>query len=348
MSVNTMNIPPLFLFIKDVGKIGISVKSKFDSSTLVNSLEMDAKINQKYCGSNQCKFLFAYHVPEQETSANAHFFTFIQLAEMLNRTIVLVNVQHSRLESYDLIINKTTFNIGSKYAWKERNNNRLMIKNLTRSFNLDDEVLLIRHQIPTPLFPSKGQVIPLPYANHLIEAANNATNQLKPFIAIHWRMETSKPEMMPICVKSLIKYINKLQKNIGIYKIYLATDYPLVNAKAQSSTFHIISEQHHDAIKLLNSTFTLNTWVSMKTLDVLINKFPEYKKEINEEFRGSGLQGIFDKLVMSNSSYFISGPKGCGYITSKFSKKISEIRRLMQSKDKNILNDITRWPLDKD
>ncbi|CAI2183110.1 5476_t:CDS:2 [Funneliformis geosporum] len=345
---------------------------------------MDAKINQKYCGSNQCKFLFAYHVPEQETSANAHFFTFIQLAEMLNRTIVLVNVQHSRLEScrkfpfnfyynvdaimkmfpnvkfitqqsfldwtreHDLIINKTTFNIGSKYAWKERNNNRLMIKNLTRSFNLDDEVLLIRHQIPTPLFPSKGQVIPLPYANHLIEAANNATNQLKPFIAIHWRMETSKPEMMPICVKSLIKYINKLQKNIGIYKIYLATDYPLVNAKAQSSTFHIISEQHHDAIKLLNSTFTLNTWVSMKTLDVLINKFPEYKKEINEEFRGSGLQGIFDKLVMSNSSYFISGPKGCGYITSKFSKKISEIRRLMQSKDKNILNDITRWPLDKD
>ncbi|CAI2165551.1 3312_t:CDS:1 [Funneliformis geosporum] len=129
---------------------------------------------------------------------------------------------------------------------------------------------------------------------------------------------------MPICVKSLIKYIHKLQKDIDIYSIYLATDYPLVNAgrkKAQSSTFHIISEQHYDAIKLLNNTFTLNTWASMKALDVLFYKFPEYKKEINEEFTGSGLQGIFDKLVMINSSYFISGPKGCVYIRSKFTKK---------------------------
>ncbi|CAI2170958.1 7332_t:CDS:2, partial [Funneliformis geosporum] len=102
-----------------------------------------------------------------ESSANAHSFTFIQLAEILYRTIVL------------------TF---------------------------------------------KGKVIPLPYANHLIEAANNATNLIRPFIAIDWRMENG---------------------------------YPLVNAgrkKTQSSKFLIIPEQHYDAIKLLNSTFNLNTW----------------------------------------------------------------------------------------
>ncbi|CAG8770512.1 9123_t:CDS:1, partial [Funneliformis caledonium] len=127
----------------------------------------------------------------------------------------------------DLMINKTTIKLGSKGSWKEINNNKLLIKTLTRLLDLDDEVLLIRHQIPSPLFPSMGEVINLPYANHLIEAANNATNQLGPFIAIHWRMETGEPEMMPICVKSLIKYVNKLQAEIGIYNIYFATDYPL-------------------------------------------------------------------------------------------------------------------------
>ncbi|CAG8732999.1 8008_t:CDS:1, partial [Funneliformis mosseae] len=62
----------------------------------------------------------------------------------------------------------------------------------------------------------------------------------------------------------------------------------------------------------------------------------------------SGLQGIFDKLVLTNSSYFISGPEGCGYISSKFSKRIGEARRLLLNGGTNILNDITRWPLDND
>src|SRR5437763_7462065 len=76
-------------------------KNKLDVQSVSNplTLESDNKINRKYCESDECKFLFAYHVPEQETSANFHFYSFIQLAEMLNRTIVLVNVQHSRLES---------------------------------------------------------------------------------------------------------------------------------------------------------------------------------------------------------------------------------------------------------
>ncbi|CAI2185258.1 7323_t:CDS:1, partial [Funneliformis geosporum] len=63
-----------------------------------------------------------------------------------------------------------------------------------------------------------------------------------------------------------------------------------MNAETQSLTFPIISEQHqHIYFKYLGIN---------ENMDVLFNKFPEYKKQINEEFRGSGLQGIFDKLVM--------------------------------------------------
>src|ERR1051325_7615063 len=181
---------------------------------------------------------FSLIIPEQETSANFHFYSFIQLAEMLNRTIVLVNVQHSRLESCrklpfnfyydvdgikkmfpnvkfitqkdflnwtrernnkptsthryimqeknplilnkdyldlekeclnqfdltfnnkdDFIINKTTINLGPKDVWRETNNNILMIQRLIKFLNVDDEVPLIRHLLPVPLFPSKGSVI---------------------------------------------------------------------------------------------------------------------------------------------------------------------------------------------
>ncbi|CAI2165548.1 2028_t:CDS:2 [Funneliformis geosporum] len=140
---------------------------------------------------------------------------------------------------WDHELNDRSFRKGMLTAVDENN-----IQELKKLY---DEVLLIRHQILTPLFPSKGKV--LPYANHLIEAANNATNQLTPYITIHWRMENM---------------------NAG-------------RKKAQSSTFHIISEQHHDAIKLLNRTFTLNTWASMKALDVL---FKNLMKNLENEIYG--------------------------------------------------------------
>ncbi|CAG8497763.1 11205_t:CDS:2 [Rhizophagus irregularis] len=118
-----------------------------------------------------------------------------------------------------------------KDVWRKYSNNILMIDNLMKLLNVKEEVLLIRHLLPVPLFPSKG-----------------------------------------------------------------TTDYPLINVgenKAQSTTFHIITNYHHDAIKLLNGTFNLNTWVSMKTLNYLFNEFP---------LQGSGIQGIFDELILTNSN----------------------------------------------
>lgn len=104
------------------------------------------------------------------------------------------------------------------------------------------------------------------------------------------------------------------------------------NIKAQSLTFHVITEQHHDAIKLLNETFELNTWASMKSLNYLYNEFPNHENVIHEELEGSGIQGIFNKLVLINSNYFISGPEGCAHAR----------RTLMRNGNPNILNNITR------
>ncbi|GBB93385.1 hypothetical protein RclHR1_02160011 [Rhizophagus clarus] len=57
----------------------------------------DVEVNQKYCQSDECRFLFAYYPPEQETQANQHFLSFLQLAERLNRIMVLTNVGDSHI-----------------------------------------------------------------------------------------------------------------------------------------------------------------------------------------------------------------------------------------------------------
>nr|CAG8433140.1 659_t:CDS:1 [Entrophospora candida]CAG8586489.1 12856_t:CDS:1 [Entrophospora candida] len=46
--------------------------------------------------NNNCKFIFPYFIIEQETKSNLHIRTFVQLAEALNRILVLPNVGSSR------------------------------------------------------------------------------------------------------------------------------------------------------------------------------------------------------------------------------------------------------------
>ncbi|CAG8727504.1 14024_t:CDS:1, partial [Racocetra fulgida] len=63
------------------------------------TLEQGIEINQKDFGANESKFLFTYTVEEQESQSNRHFDTIIQIAQLMNRTVVLTNVGGSRISS---------------------------------------------------------------------------------------------------------------------------------------------------------------------------------------------------------------------------------------------------------
>lgn len=434
------NVSNYLFYIKEqngtVENIGEYEPTHTSDTTLINNTEADdvkiahdIEINKRYCGSAECKFLFAHYITEQESQANSHFYSFIQLAEMLNRTIVLVNVQNSRLGScqnlpfsfyYNVEAIKALFPrvnfitqqdfqswtkqlyrkpntvfryieqdgipnttrtitidldvllkdecleqfdfkfkdddsifkmhyIGLKSYWSTPMSNLVIIDYLTKHLDLNEPVLLIRHELRYPLFPSKGPIVPLPYANHLVKAANKVKDRLGEYIGIHWRMESAKPELMPACAKGLIKYIKKMKVTSSIENVFFATDYPLTNVgenKTQSNTFLNINNNHHLAMKQLRTAFKLNTWVSTRSLDYLYEAFPEYKKEIDHEFDESGIQGILDKLVLIGGDYFVSGPRQCARILSNFTKRISEERqRLIDDGDKTIRNDISRWTL---
>ncbi|RHZ72471.1 hypothetical protein Glove_242g113 [Diversispora epigaea] len=255
-----------------------------------------------------------------------------------------------------------------------------MLKFLTKvlSETTNYEVIMILNRSPREMLPLIHKQIP--YSPYIYQQSREVIDKLRPYIAIHWRMEQATPENMPRCAKHLLKTLLRVKKSHGIKNVYLATDYPLLGGKAQSETFYVISKFHtkamdilgvpitdgkssnntdgvdnkintnidaegledlvEDEIKenLINDDETIsNTWVSLK-------RFQEYRNnsEYEEEFKGSGIHGILDKLLCINADYFLSGPKGCARVVSSFTRLIrherQELYKTRNSKLKNVIN----------
>ncbi|CAJ0910279.1 13577_t:CDS:2 [Entrophospora sp. SA101] len=175
---------------------------------------------------------------------------------------------------------------------------------LMKEFDTDVEILLIRYILYGGEFLEKGSV--LAYAKHIVEASSRVVNKLKPFIAIHWRMESADEELAPKC---------SLQLN------------------------------HHLAISYLNSLLSVKTWVSMKALDYLSDDKRLDQKAVQHELKGAGVQGIMDKLILMNADYFVSGPSGCARIRSLYTYKIKEGRKkiIREQKNTNLKNIVYIW-----
>ncbi|RHZ72462.1 hypothetical protein Glove_242g85 [Diversispora epigaea] len=382
----------------------------------------DHRINRKYCGSNECKFLFAYCVMEQETRANLHFLTFTQIALKLNRIIVLTNVGDSRIRtckpfSFDFYYNieflrkrfpnlkfitQNDFRLWTKERFQKPNTDHTLISigppftteilnfsssyrknyyknyclnkfdlnfdektifktiNVKKSVNMDDirnfviknsqtdvEVLLYGHNLRFSLFDQSSK---MEYAPHLLIAAKEVSKSLHPYIAIHWRMETGNNEMMPGCATKLVKRIKALKYKYGIKNTYFATDYPLLGERSQSSTFRNITAFHYKAMGIIKSSPILfKNWTSINIIKYLKNvnalkKFGEkFEQELGKELTGPGIQGIFDKLILLHSDYFIGGPAGCCRTTSSFTNYITNGRKILKEKNKKIKNIYTQW-----
>ncbi|CAG8852458.1 44699_t:CDS:1, partial [Gigaspora margarita] len=361
----------------------------------------------------------------QETQSNRHFISYIQIAELLGRTMVLTNVGQSsiswlkdfpfdfyydvdelskkfpkvkfisqdkfqkwaeerynkpdiihaylensrfnpnytvqdntpyfdkllriyRVDKFDLKLNNSAIfkriNIGtvandSKIGQK----NDELKKFLAVELESNAEVMLITHDI------IRGSMFerlsPMPYARHITKAASKLAEKLKPYIAIHWRMERGQVNLMPQCAKGLVTYLKNISLKTGIKNIYLATDYPLIKGnKAQSRSFHRISKKHHKAMKILKSSFKVNTWVSTHALDYL-QLYPMGGEQIQVELSGGGIQGIFDKLMLINSDYFVAGPEECCRYKSTYTYNIMETRQELFENNGIIKNIMDRWEL---
>jgi len=189
---------------------------------------------------------------------------------------------------------------------------------------------LTAHFVFHPLFPNVTP--PMPYAKYFFHEAEKISRKLQPYIAVHWRMERASLKKLDECSEKLVEKINEIKLKHGIENVYLATDYPISGGeKTQSSTFHLLTDYHHDAMKYLNSSVNLNHWATMNVLGDL-----RQDQAFESEFIGAGMSGIVDKLICINSNYFLATPVGCGRERSTFTTMITDERQsIMDSKNYN-------------
>ncbi|CAB4378537.1 unnamed protein product [Rhizophagus irregularis] len=432
---NTETLTEVHLSSPSTLSSNITLNTITNNDSIENPLNELKELNKRYCGNPTCKFLFVYNFGEQETKANLHFRSFSQLAEKLNRTMILTNVGssqisvcqnfsfnlyynvtllkkefpnvlykseddfilwlkerdqiknklnninnnevipplsilHSNLRRYDItsetiyrnvkpvvslseclskfgpfmnLTDPNNFRVKytimdiTKFDLKTEQSRAKFSKLLIDDLSVNEEILLVNSYVLDPLFPVIMPVIP--YNDYILNEAQKLKEKLSSsYIGIHWRLEQSRPELLPECAQGLIITLNKIMKEEGIENIYLATDYPLLSSSSQSDTFTKITNYHHDAIRMLNETFKINTWVSLGGLEQL-----RKNEKYDTEFIGPGIQGILDKLVCVNSNYFIAGPKGCSRILSTFTKAIADERS--NRLDSGLLNVIDRWKI---
>ncbi|GBB93387.1 hypothetical protein RclHR1_02160013 [Rhizophagus clarus] len=247
-----------------------------------------------------------------------------------------IQLNHLCLNQFNLNISDyIEFHSGKKFV---KDFEHKMFDFLTK--NLKDKkfsVILIRHRCRKQMFPYIEEQIP--FAPHILNQAFEIQNKLEPYYCIHWRMEQGIPEKMPSCAIELIKLINNLKKNQGINNIYLATDYPISGKRAASDTFHKVEKYHELAFQMLNSTFDLNTWISLNAFEKFRNN-----RYYDVEFKSSGIHGILDKLICIQSNYFISGSKDCCRIRSTYTRLIEKSRiKLLEDGDMRLRNTLRRW-----
>ncbi|KAL1920817.1 uncharacterized protein VTP21DRAFT_11452 [Calcarisporiella thermophila] len=131
------------------------------------------------------------------------------------------------------------------------------------------DVLLVRYNLRLAMFDMKDSdgswKSPLVYDSQWYEEAMTVANELRPFIAVHWRMETVAPQVLPQCAAQLADYLEHTKKRLNIKNVYLATDYPLEGKYAHSSTWHKedMTENHHEAIRILKEKIDVVTWLSL-------------------------------------------------------------------------------------
>ncbi|CEG72321.1 hypothetical protein RMATCC62417_07902 [Rhizopus microsporus] len=190
---------------------------------------------------------------------------------------------------------------------------------------------------------------PVPYSPVLVKMADDISSQLRPYMAIHWRMERLEPvsNLLP-CAKDLIEKIHEIDPSVHKHpNVFLLTDYPhLLNttgARPESSSFtrNQLKPEHHEAIRHLYQHLNI-TLTSTNNLPIPYDELPKQNWNIltisTGKYKDRSVLGIIDKLVAIKAQWFFAGKPGVCAKTSSFTGRISLSRlNAFRHGDKNIV-----------
>ena len=185
------------------------------------------------------------------------------------------------------------------------------------------DVLVLNWDLRHPAFHSPLSTSQqLAYSPDLFRLADNLAPPA-PCIAVHWRMETVPPDVLPSCAASLIDTLMRLVRRQRrdhrheLWTVWLATDY--VNPAgerhiAKSGTFKHVGEAHEEAVGVLRRAFEsggrLEGWKIVGLSEALSTmRRPDLRGELPIE--DTGVWGVLDKMVAMRATLFVSGGRRC-------------------------------------
>ena len=204
----------------------------------------------------------------------------------------------------------------------------------------EPDVVVVHWDLRHLPFTSPETLPPLEYSQKLWQYARRLISPHGPFLAVHWRMETVEPSVLPDCAEALVDTVSTLLADPtlaeGIKTVWLATDVPwsggddgtLVRSPEQrSNTFRSFEKEHFEAIDIVKSAFAedgpLEGW-KLTGLGEEIQRLKAtghdeelelaYEDDTGMLWEDSGVWGIFDKMAAMRSTLFVSGARGCGRV----------------------------------
>lgn len=201
---------------------------------------------------------------------------------------------------------------------------------------------------------------PISYNKRWVDIANNIASELKPYIAIHWRMERLEPvsNLLP-CAINLVNDIQKLegQSNEVHPHVFLLTDYPhLLNstgAVPESKSFlsKELKPHHHEAIQYLYQHLNI-TLTTIQDQKIHYDQLPKHNWNLigidTEEINDRSVLGIIDKLVAMKAQWFFAGEPGVCAKSSSFTGRISSSRiHAYRNGDDNIIDPLKVFGLER-
>ncbi|KAI0691317.1 hypothetical protein BC835DRAFT_1279372 [Cytidiella melzeri] len=163
----------------------------------------------------------------------------------------------------------------------------------------------------------------------------------QPYLAVHWRMETVQPEILPDCAEALVDTLSTLLADPtlarGIKTVWLATDMPASLSSDEgsqapqhrSNTFKAVTNEHIHAMNIVKGAFDAGGALEHRTMTGLAEQMQRVRAELMGEGRDfslvddddtgliwedAGIWGILDKMAAMQSTLFVSGARGCGRV----------------------------------
>ncbi|RUS21549.1 hypothetical protein BC937DRAFT_92303 [Endogone sp. FLAS-F59071] len=132
------------------------------------------------------------------------------------------------------------------------------------SYKDNAAVMLVHWQLKHAFLDVPIPGLPFEYHPRWHNITEGVVERLRPFVAIHWRMETVPPQNLPACAARLSAHLRSIRISQPLRTIYLATDYPL-DGYARSATWNVedVTEDHHEAIKILKTGTEFKAWMDV-------------------------------------------------------------------------------------